>query len=49
MHQNAAGSDLIIAAGGLVWRQRKGHREFAIVQRKRYSGDYTLPKGKVER
>jgi 8-oxo-dGTP pyrophosphatase MutT (NUDIX family) len=45
---STSGSDLEIAAGGVLWRQRKGHREFAIVQRQRYNGDYTLPKGKIE-
>jgi 8-oxo-dGTP pyrophosphatase MutT (NUDIX family) len=41
-------TDVEIAAGGILWRQRKGHREFAIVQRQRYNGDYTLPKGKID-
>ena len=43
-----AGSDLIIAAGGLLWRQRKGRREVAVVHRRRYGGAYTLPKGKIK-
>jgi 8-oxo-dGTP pyrophosphatase MutT (NUDIX family) len=45
----ATGADLTIAAGGLLWRKRNGQWEIAIVHRRRYGGDYTLPKGKVQR
>ena len=37
----------ILAAGGVVWRRRRGMREFLVVHRPRYD-DWTLPKGKLE-
>lgn len=36
------------AAGGLVWRDRQGRREFVVVHRPRYD-DWSLPKGKAHR
>ncbi len=36
------------AAGGLVWRDRAGRREFVVVHRPRYD-DWSLPKGKAHR
>ncbi len=41
-------STIIRAAGGLVWRKVAGRKELAVIQRKRYGGDRTLPKGKLE-
>lgn len=38
----------IAAAGAVVWRRRAGVVEVALVYRERY-GDWTLPKGKLER
>jgi 8-oxo-dGTP diphosphatase len=38
---------LIRAAGGVVWRQRPGGVEVALVHRPKYD-DWTLPKGKLE-
>lgn len=35
------------AAGGVVWRRRKGRVEVAVVHRPRYD-DWTLPKGKLD-
>lgn len=40
-------SDLIVAAGGLLWREPTTKRELAIVHRKKYD-DWSLPKGKLE-
>lgn len=40
-------SNIIFAAGGLLWREEEGHRHIAVVYRKRYQ-DWTLPKGKVD-
>ncbi len=39
-------SDMIRAAGGLLWRWSSSGVELAVVHRKRY-GDWTLPKGKL--
>ena len=41
-------SNVIRAAGGLLWRKVGGHKELAIIRRTRYGGDRTLPKGKLE-
>jgi 8-oxo-dGTP diphosphatase len=38
--------DLIRAAGGLVWRANKKHREILVIHRTRYD-DWILPKGKL--
>ncbi|GAB1514723.1 NUDIX hydrolase [Actinophytocola sp. KF-1] len=38
----------IAAAGAVVWRLREGVVEVALVHRERY-GDWTLPKGKLDR
>lgn len=38
--------ELIRAAGGLVWRVNKNHREILVIHRTRYD-DWTLPKGKL--
>jgi 8-oxo-dGTP pyrophosphatase MutT (NUDIX family) len=38
---------MIQAAGGLVWRQRSGGRELALIHRRRYQ-DWSLPKGKLK-
>ena len=43
------GDGLVEAAGGVVWRRARGGRlEVLIVHRPRY-GDWSLPKGKLER
>jgi 8-oxo-dGTP pyrophosphatase MutT (NUDIX family) len=42
-----SGSDLIRAAGGLLWRPTKSGHELAVIRRKRYE-DWTLPKGKLD-
>jgi 8-oxo-dGTP pyrophosphatase MutT (NUDIX family) len=39
---------LIRAAGAVLWRRSEADFEIAIVHRKRYDGDWTLPKGKLE-
>ncbi len=39
-------SNIIFAAGGLLWREEKGQRHIAVVYRNRYQ-DWVLPKGKV--
>ena len=39
-------SNIIFAAGGLLWREKKGQRHVAVIYRNRYQ-DWTLPKGKV--
>jgi 8-oxo-dGTP pyrophosphatase MutT (NUDIX family) len=39
-------SNIIFAAGGLLWREKKGQMHIALVYRKSYQ-DWTLPKGKV--
>jgi len=40
-------SDVILAAGGLVWRNSPRGREIALVHRPKYD-DWTLPKGKLD-
>src|ERR1700743_1070215 len=39
---------MIEAAGGLLWRETAGTTEIAVVHRKRYGEDWTLPKGKLK-
>jgi 8-oxo-dGTP diphosphatase len=41
-------SQVIQAAGGLVWRQSKDGRQIAVIHRSRYD-DWSLPKGLVEK
>ncbi|MEI8411837.1 MULTISPECIES: NUDIX hydrolase [unclassified Kribbella] len=36
----------VIAAGGVVWRERRGTREVLLIHRPRYD-DWSLPKGKL--
>lgn len=50
MGSGAHGADgLVEAAGGVVWRRTAaGHLEVLVVHRPRY-GDWSLPKGKVDR
>ena len=40
-------SELIRAAGGLVWREKDNRREILVIHRSRYD-DWTLPKGKLK-
>jgi 8-oxo-dGTP pyrophosphatase MutT (NUDIX family) len=40
-------SDVIRAAGGVVWRRRDGQPEVILVHRPRYD-DWSFPKGKAE-
>lgn len=39
-------ADVILAAGGIVWRDAPRGRELAVIHRPRYH-DWTLPKGKL--
>lgn len=41
------GDDVVQAAGGVVWRRRRGDVEVLLVHRPKY-GDWTFPKGKLE-
>jgi 8-oxo-dGTP diphosphatase len=45
--KDASLSDVILAAGGLVWRDSPRGREIAVVHRPKYD-DWTLPKGKLD-
>lgn len=38
----------ILAAGGIVWRRINGTDHVGIVERVRYGGDISLPKGKLD-
>src|SRR5262245_48355719 len=40
-------SDVVLAAGGLVWRDAQRGREIALIHRPKYD-DWTLPKGKLD-
>lgn len=44
---DAARADVVLAAGGIVWRDAPRGRELAVIHRPRYQ-DWTLPKGKLE-
>lgn len=48
MMPEKATTGLILAAGGLVWKQTPRGSEIAIIHRARY-GDWCLPKGKLEK
>ncbi len=41
------GSNLVLAAGGVVWRRSDGRIEVVLVHRPRYD-DWTFPKGKLD-
>jgi len=45
--KDASLSDVVRAAGGLVWRNSPRGREIALVHRPKYD-DWTLPKGKLD-
>jgi 8-oxo-dGTP pyrophosphatase MutT (NUDIX family) len=45
--RDASHSDVILAAGGLVWRESPRGRQIAVVHRPKYD-DWTLPKGKLD-
>src|SRR5262245_39622022 len=45
--RDASLSDVVLAAGGLVWRSSPLGRQIALVHRPKYD-DWTLPKGKLE-
>ena len=38
--------EVILAAGGLLWREQDGRRRLAVLERARH-GDVSLPKGKL--
>ncbi len=46
--EDASASDVILAAGGIVWRDAASGRELAVIHRPKYD-DWTLPKGKLDR
>jgi 8-oxo-dGTP diphosphatase len=39
----------ILAAGGVLWRERNSVREVALIYRERWGGEWSLPKGKLEK
>jgi 8-oxo-dGTP pyrophosphatase MutT (NUDIX family) len=43
---NSSGTDIIFAAGGIVWRHKPEGPEIAIIHRTRYGNEWCLPKGK---
>jgi len=45
--QNSS-AKMILAAGGVVWKQTARGPEVAIIHRPRYGGEWCLPKGKLE-
>ena len=45
--KDAALGDVILAAGGIVWRDASRGREIALIHRPKYD-DWTLPKGKLD-
>jgi 8-oxo-dGTP pyrophosphatase MutT (NUDIX family) len=45
--KDASLADVILAAGGLVWRVARWGRQIAVVHRPKYD-DWTLPKGKLD-
>jgi 8-oxo-dGTP pyrophosphatase MutT (NUDIX family) len=46
-NSKAARADVVVAAGGLVWRDSPRGTELAVVHRPQH-GDWTLPKGKLD-
>jgi 8-oxo-dGTP diphosphatase len=38
----------VLAAGGIVWRLMDDHLRVGVVERRRYGGDISLPKGKLD-
>ena len=46
-HGRTSGSEIIRAAGGLLWRRGRRGYEIAVIRRERYQ-DWTLPKGKLD-
>jgi 8-oxo-dGTP diphosphatase len=38
----------ILAAGGVLWRERDAGVEVALIYRDRWGGEWSLPKGKLE-
>jgi 8-oxo-dGTP pyrophosphatase MutT (NUDIX family) len=46
--QSASPERAIVAAGGLLWRRSRDGSRLAVVHRRRYDGDWTLPKGKLQ-
>jgi 8-oxo-dGTP diphosphatase len=47
MSKRTSGSELIPAAGGLLWRKGKSGYEIVVIRRQKYQ-DWTLPKGKLD-
>jgi 8-oxo-dGTP pyrophosphatase MutT (NUDIX family) len=47
MTLNKTNSDVIQAAGGLIWRTTSDGKQLAIIHRPKHD-DWTLPKGKLE-
>ncbi|MGP9695321.1 NUDIX hydrolase [Brachybacterium sp. AOP25-B2-12] len=45
--KNAPGAPPVLAAGALVWRERRGQVEVLLVHRPRYD-DWSVPKGKLD-
>ena len=41
------GADVVLAAGGVVWRRRNGRLQVVLIHRPRYD-DWTFPKGKLD-
>lgn len=46
--RDASKHEVILAAGGIVWRDAPRGRELVVVHRPRYD-DWSLPKGKLDR
>ena len=46
-HRRTSGSEVIRAAGGLLWRAANYGYEIAVIRREKYQ-DWTLPKGKLD-
>lgn len=47
MTSSPVGPIQVEAAGGVLWRERGGERDFAVIYRPKYD-DWTLPKGKLD-
>jgi 8-oxo-dGTP diphosphatase len=45
--RDASLSDVVLAAGGIVWRRSQRGRQIALVHRPKFD-DWTLPKGKLD-
>jgi 8-oxo-dGTP pyrophosphatase MutT (NUDIX family) len=45
---SSAGTQVVHAAGGLLWRNGPGEHQLALIRRMRHGDEWSLPKGKLD-